>query len=201
MKTDDLVMSTVLQTRAIELLLEEFKEEPPQFGRFPVHPAIHSICVGGDLTRYGFPLNICLAGYCHNLETVWYDLSEIAQNFGDQVANYVLICSPGPKFEAENLDKSEDGIFERVKAFTEDEKDVGPLAIKCVAAMDLVRGARYYELDQARKRFERAQGWLHFGRPYLSREHNDLVLDFVEVLRREGLRINYPVPTDAKPQH
>lgn len=189
----------LLQRQAIDLVLERFGGKAPRYGFFPIHPAVHSLQVGGDLIRYGFPLEVCLAGYCHNLEKeTWYDLSRVAEQFGDQVASYTEMCSLGPAFEDANThdEGGEDNLFIRIRDFTEKTKDMGPLAIKCVESMDLVRGAKYCPVSWAPKRLKRAKRWLALARPYLTESHRDLVLDFEEVIRREHLRINFPISSE-----
>lgn len=192
----------LLQDKMIQLILEQFAGKQPRFGQFPVHPAFHSIRVGLDLIKYGFPLAVCLGGFGHDFkEETDVDMLLVRNIFGQLVRIYIQTTSLHPRFNGEHSDESEDELFERVKGFTEDTEDIGPLAIKCVDSMDSVRGARYCPKDWALKLLKRAERWLALARPYLSRDYNDLVLDFAEVIRRESLRINYPVPTDAKPQH
>ncbi|MDQ5950263.1 MAG: hypothetical protein QG585_205 [Patescibacteria group bacterium] len=192
----------LLQDKMIRLVLEQFADKPPRFGQFPIHPAFHSIRVGLDLIKYGFPLPVCLGGSGHDFdEETDLNMGVIYRDFGQMVTVYIQMTSLHPRFNGEHTDESENELFERVKVFVETTGDIGPLAIKSVDSMDSVRGAKYCPADWAPKLLKRAERWLALARPYLSRDYNDLVLDFAEVIRRESLRINYPVPTDAKPQH
>ncbi len=189
---DTYVDPVLLQDKMIRLVLEEFTGKQPRFGQFPVHPAFHSIRVGLDLIKYGFPLPVCFGGFGHDFdEETDVDMVLIHHVFGRMVKIYIQVTSLHPRFNGEHSDESEDELFEQVKDFTEKTKDIGPIGIKCVDSMDSVRGAKYCPADWAPKLLRRAERWLAFGTPYLSRDYNDLVLDFAEVIRRENLRLSF----------
>lgn len=189
MNTDESLVS--LQDRAIKLVLKQFTGKKPRYGQFPVHPATHSLRVGSDLLKYGFPLDTVLGGYCHDLEEdTGINPGIISRDFGLMVTVYMQMCSL-PKFNGDHCDESENDLFRRVEFFTHETGDTGPLAIKCVDSMDSIRGAKYCPPDWAPKLLKRAKRWLSFAYPLLTENYRELILDFEEVIRRENLRLSF----------
>ncbi len=158
----------IILEQVIAFVTSAFSGKKERFGPFPLPPALHSLRVGHDLISYGFPLDTCLGGCCHDmLEDCGVSLEEIARRFGQQVADYVSLCSLHPRFNGEHNDQSEDDLYSRVISWVEEHgENTAPVAIKCADSMDTMRFLTYCPREWRVPLLLRAIRWLETGRRF-----------------------------------
>lgn len=159
-------MQIKLET-VISFVISAFYGKRERFGPFPLPPELHSLQVGHDLISYSFSLETSVGGYCHDTsEDCGVSLDEITQLFGQQVADYVSLCSLHPRFNGEHNDESEDDLYSRVISWVEQVEDIAPVAIKCADSMDTMRFLAYCPSEWHVPLLLRATRWLGAGRRF-----------------------------------
>ncbi len=104
-----------------------------RIGPQAIPASTHSLGVGLSLIRYGYPLEVCIGGFCHDLvEDTEVTLQMIEHHFGKRVAELVEACTFDPALGERAGEKS---LNERVFALAH-AGDCEPLVIKCADCLD-----------------------------------------------------------------
>lgn len=135
-------------------------------GSFPT--ATHSLRVGLALMAYGYPVDVCLGGFFHDLEEDIKNLKAfILEKFGARAHFLMMACTLDPTLEEEG--PGEDELYQRVVNFAEGG-DLDPLRIKCTDSLDNLRTNVCLKLEYQKHALFKAKRWHAAALRYLPSE-------------------------------
>ncbi len=173
---------------AIQIVLVAFAEKM-RIGKVSIPTATHSLRVGLALISYGYPIEVCLGGFFHDiLEDTLMRETYVKGLFGDRVDFLMRACTIDPKLG--DTPEGEQELYDRIVSMAR-AGDLDPLRIKCGDSLDNLRTNNCLKREWQVAALERGKKWVnaaydHFPAENLAHELNDMV-------KREEKRIFAPV--------
>ena len=162
---------------AIQIVLVAFAEKI-RIGKISIPAATHSIRVGLSLLARGYPMEVCLGGFFHDLlEDTLFGASYIMNLFGARVDYLMRACTLDPKLG--DTPEGEQELFDRVEGMAK-AGDLDPLRIKCEDSLDNLRTNNCLKREWQLSAVEKGKRWVNAAGRYfptesLTHELNDMV--------------------------
>lgn len=170
--------------RAIQLVMLAFADKK-RIGPTSVPASTHSLRVGLALISYGYPIEVVLAGFCHDLlEDTDVTCAMIEHLFSPRVAYLTEACTLKP--ELGDTPPGEDELHSRVVGFAE-VGDVEPLIVKCADSGDNLKTNAHLKPEWQVPAYYRGMQWLEAGEKFLPGAA--VVEDLAVILGREKIRL------------
>lgn len=168
----------------MQLVMTAFAEKI-RTGRMSIPASTHSLRVGLSLITYACPIEVVLAGFCHDLlEDTAVTAVEIHRLFGERVLALTQACTLDPVLG--DTESGEDELLVRVVMCARNG-DLDPLKIKTADRLDNLRTNYTLKPASQLKSYERSQRWLKAAQQYLS--NDDLIGDLKSVMDWETRRL------------